>query len=130
LWLVANGGVAPFDGDLDEYQRLVLSDRRGNAKSEKGNGASNKADARKASAQKRAELAALKKRISEAETAQQKLSAEIAKLDAALSDPDLFVSDPAKGAALSKARAEAADKLAAAEQDWLEASGALDEASA
>ena len=26
LWLVADGGVAPFDGDLDDYRRLVLSD--------------------------------------------------------------------------------------------------------
>src|SRR5690606_4847505 len=35
LWLVANGNVVPFDGDLEEYQRLVLSDRRGNGKTEK-----------------------------------------------------------------------------------------------
>jgi len=130
LWLVANGDVAPFDGDLDDYQRLVLSDRRNSGKADKTNGTGTRADARKASAQKRAEVAALKKRISEAEAATQKLGAEIAKLDAALADPDLFISDPAKGAALSKARAEAAAKLASAEQDWLEASDALEAASA
>jgi ATP-binding cassette, subfamily F, member 3 len=129
LWLVAGGNVTPFDGDLDEYQRLVLSDRRGNGKAEKAAGAGKSEDARKSSAQKRAKLAALKKRVSESETAQQKLNAEIAKLDAALADPNLFVADPAKGAALSKARAEAAEKLAAAEQDWLEASGELENAS-
>ena len=28
LWLVADGTVSPFDGDLDEYRRQVLSDRR------------------------------------------------------------------------------------------------------
>src|SRR5206468_4514451 len=27
LWLVANGRVTPFDGDLDDYRRHVLSDR-------------------------------------------------------------------------------------------------------
>ena len=27
LWLVADGKVTPFDGDLDDYRRLVLSDR-------------------------------------------------------------------------------------------------------
>ena len=26
IWLVADGGVTPFDGDLDDYQRQVLSD--------------------------------------------------------------------------------------------------------
>jgi ATP-binding cassette subfamily F protein 3 len=129
LWLVADGGVAPYDGDLDEYQRLVLSDRRGNGKTEKANAAGGGAGGRKTSAQKRSEISALKKRVVEAETAQQKLGAEIAKLDAALADPDLFISDPARGAALSKARAEAADKLAAAEQDWLEASAQLEDAS-
>jgi ATP-binding cassette subfamily F protein 3 len=131
LWLVANGDVVPFDGDLDEYQRRVLSDRRSNGKTDKAaNGNGSKADARRNSAQKRSELAALRKRISQAEAATQKLGAEIARLDAALADPNLFTSDPAKGAALWKARAEAGAKLAAAEQDWLEASDALDEASA
>ena len=48
----------------------------------------------------------------------------------ALADPDLFTSDPAKGARLSQARADAAAKLEDAEQDWLEASGALEQASA
>ena len=28
LWLVADGQVTPFDGDLDDYRRLVLADRR------------------------------------------------------------------------------------------------------
>jgi ATP-binding cassette subfamily F protein 3 len=130
LWLVANGNVVPFDGDLEEYQRLVLSDRRGNGKTEKADRDDGKADIRRRSAQKRAELAALRKRVSEAEAAAQRLSAEIAKLDTALADPSLFTSDPAKGAALAKARAEAGAKLAAAEQEWLEASDALEEASA
>ena len=29
LWLVANGQVVPFDGDLDEYRDLVLAERGG-----------------------------------------------------------------------------------------------------
>ena len=132
LWLVTDGGVAPFDGDMDEYQRRVLSDRKGSGKSgdKTASGNADKADPRKSSAQRRSEMAALRKRVTAAEAATEKLTAEIAKLDAALADPTLFVSDPAKGAALSKARADAGTKLAAAEQDWLEASAALDEVSA
>jgi ATP-binding cassette subfamily F protein 3 len=49
------------------------------------------------------------------------LQAELVKLDRALSDPLLFTQDPAKGSAVSKKRAEAARKLAAAESQWLAA---------
>ena len=49
------------------------------------------------------------------------LNAEIAKLDGALADPLLFVHDPKKGSAVSKKRAEAVRKLAAAEDRWLQA---------
>jgi ATP-binding cassette subfamily F protein 3 len=58
------------------------------------------------------------------------LNAEIAKLDKALSDPLLFTKDPAKGAAVSKKRAEAAKKLEAAEARWLSASEAYEAANA
>jgi ATP-binding cassette subfamily F protein 3 len=135
LWLVADGQVSPFDGDLDEYQRRVLSDRRGNGKAnnkagEKSNGKATPEKAVKTPPLTRSELAALRKRITQAEAATKTLSADIARLDAALADPGLFASDPAKGASLSKARAEAGEKLAQAEQDWLEAAGALEDASA
>jgi ATP-binding cassette subfamily F protein 3 len=49
------------------------------------------------------------------------LQAELAKLDKSLSDPLLFTKDPAKGSAVSKKRAEAARKLAAAESQWVAA---------
>jgi len=138
LWLVDKGGVAPFEGDLDDYQRLVLSDRRNNDKAAKAgkskNGANkndaNGAETSRTSAQKRPALSSLRKRMAAAETEVNKLNAEIARLDEELADPKLFASDPAKGAALSKARTDAGDKLAQAEQDWLEASHALDQASA
>ena len=56
-----------------------------------------------------------------------KLTADIAAIDAQLAD-GLFARDPAKATALSKARAEAADALAQAEEDWLTASADYEEA--
>ena len=130
LWLVANGGVTPFDGDLDEYQRLVLSDRRAHTRNGKSEKAAAPKPASRGGTPLRAEVSALRKRIAQAEALTEKLQAEIARLDAALADPDLFARDPAKGASLAQARAEAGAKLAQAEHDWLEAAGAMEALSA
>ena len=57
-----------------------------------------------------------------------RLTREIEKLDAALADGTLFSRDPAKAAAMAKSRAEYADALAKAEEDWLAAGAALEAA--
>jgi ATP-binding cassette subfamily F protein 3 len=130
LWLVANGTVTPYDGDLDDYRRRVLSDRGGGAKSSDGD---RKAEARagqqRAAAPRRAELSPLRKRIKSAETDVARLGAAIAEIDAKLADPLLFSRDPREAARLAKTRSDAAASLAKAEDDWLEASAAYDTAS-
>jgi ATP-binding cassette subfamily F protein 3 len=130
LWLVADGTVAPFDGDLDDYRRQTLATRGGSASEHRSAGrAPSRADLRRAAAVRRAELAPLRARVSAAEAAIGRLSAEIADLDAALAAPGTFA-DPARAASLAKARADAARALAAAENDWLDASTAYDAAMA
>jgi len=57
-----------------------------------------------------------------------RLTREIEKLDAALADGGLFTRDPAKAAATAKSRAECANALAKAEEDWLAAGSALEAA--
>jgi ATP-binding cassette subfamily F protein 3 len=130
LWLVGDGTVAPYEGDLDDYRRLVLGrDARANGQgAETGNRVS-RTDQRRAAAEKREELKPLKRRIDAAEQAVAKLTAAIAAIDAQLAT-DLFARDPAKATALSKSRAEAAAALARAEEDWLAASAEYEEAMA
>jgi ATP-binding cassette subfamily F protein 3 len=133
LWLVADGVVAPFDGDLDDYQRQVLSDRgSGSDRQQKESAAPrvNRTELRRAAAEKRVELAPLRRRIADAEAAVKRLMQEISRTDAALAAPGLFARDPAKAAALSKARADAVDALARAEDDWLAASAEFEAAMA
>jgi len=74
LWLVSSGGVAPFDGDLDDYRRFVLSDRGSDGKTsdarQKGRAPrGGRAEVRRAAAQMRIELAPLRRRIADAEAA-------------------------------------------------------------
>ena len=125
LLLVSDGRVATFDGDLEEYRKLVLGERTtsgentGRRSKPAGTG---RTAARRAAAEKRIELAPLRRRIAEAEAAIGRLNAEITRIDTTLAEPGLFDRDSTRAAALAKARAEMAAALAKAEEAWLEAS--------
>jgi ATP-binding cassette subfamily F protein 3 len=132
LWLVADRRVTTFDGDLDDYQKQVLSDRGGSAEQRPKNEVMRPArsEIRRAAADKRLETASLRRRLATAEAEIGRRTSELDKLDATLADGTLFTRDPAKAAAVAKARAAAAAALAQAEEDWLEAGAALQAAMA
>jgi len=121
LWLVANRTVKPFDGDMDDYRRLVLSGELGPAPEPGDSGApkSTRTDERRAAAERRSAAAPLRKRLEGLEGRMEKLSEVVAKIDAALADGTAFQRDPAKATELSRKRAEAAQALSALEEDWL-----------
>jgi ATP-binding cassette subfamily F protein 3 len=123
LWLVANGKVTPFDDDLDTYERLTLSDRA------RGGGGKSRRSERRDGAQKRESLGPLKKRAQEAEALVTRLNAEKASLENELAVPETYA-DKKKVAELSRRQGEITSRLAAAEDQWLEAQAALDQESA
>jgi ATP-binding cassette, subfamily F, member 3 len=127
LWIVADHGVTAYDGDLDDYRRLVLSARNGRTAGRERDGERGESRDKSARGQKQARTP-LKQRISEAEAEIARISDIIAKIDAALALPDLFKRDPKQAAQLGKARASAAEALQRAEEDWLTASSRHDEA--
>jgi ATP-binding cassette subfamily F protein 3 len=132
LWLVGNGTVKPFDGDLEEYRRLVLAgafeeEVRPSAKD--ANTASRQ-DERRAAAERRVILAPIRKRIDTIETRMSRLTDIIAKIDAALADGTAFQQDAEKALELSRKRAEAATALDALEEEWLALSSELESADA
>jgi ATP-binding cassette, subfamily F, member 3 len=128
LWVVADRTVTPYDGDLDDYRRLVLS-ARGMRASSRDRGANERGDGRekpqKVKGEKRVPL---KQKISDAEAEIERINGIISKIDVALALPDLFQRDPKQAAQLSKARAGAASALQRAEEEWLAASSSYDEA--
>jgi ATP-binding cassette subfamily F protein 3 len=126
LWVVADRAVTPYDGDLDDYRRSVLTARgmRASSRDRAGNERGNGKPAR-AKSEKRVPL---KQKISNAESEIARITGIIEKIDAALALPDLFKRDPKQAAQLTKARASAADALQRAEDEWLEASSSYDEA--
>ena len=113
LWLVADGKVTPFDGDLDDYRRRVLSDRSDDA------AASRAERGRQAAAQcrptqergrsARADAKPLRQRVDARRGRDRRGSPARSRSSTQRSaDGGLFARDPAKAAALAKTRAESA----------------------
>jgi ATP-binding cassette subfamily F protein 3 len=129
LWLVSGGRVKPFDGDLEDYHRFVLSsDSRENTVGSKSTTRPDPVQARRAAAEKRVDTAPLRKRISQVEGVIAQLTRQLGKLDTTLSDGELFTKDPARAADLSKTRANVVAALAKAEEEWIAVSSALETA--
>lgn len=131
LWLVEGGTVQPFDGDMNDYRKRVLSARStGNGKPEvkpeTADPEKSAQDRRRDAARKREEQAPLRKKLKSLEQDIGKLQKEIEKIDAKLSDGTLFSSEPSKAAEFSKRRSDNEEKIAALEEEWLEISEALE----
>jgi ATP-binding cassette, subfamily F, member 3 len=126
LWVVADQAVTDFDGDLDDYRRMVLSARGMRVSARDAN--SNERGREKPPRGKAEKRVSPKQRISDAEAEIARINGIIAKIDTALALPDLFKRDPKQAAQLVKARAGAESALQRAEEDWLAASSEYDEA--
>src|SRR5438876_505486 len=124
LWVVADRAVATYDGDLEDYRRMVLSANGVRTASRERNGNEREKPQRNRG-EKRTPL---RQQISNAEAEIARIGGIIEKIDTALALPDIFTRDPKQAAQLAKARAAAADALQRAEEEWLEASTQSDEA--
>jgi ATP-binding cassette subfamily F protein 3 len=148
FWLVGRGGVASFDGDLDDYQRYLLDEakrlrelaRQENAADGSTPGRARRSDRavatpqagptpqaqRKQEAQQRQQLAQrakpLKRELEQAEQRMAQLQGEKSGLETRLARP----LPPTEIAHLGKQLKSAADELHALEERWLALSGDLE----
>ncbi len=131
LWLVEDGTVLPYDEDLETYRRTLLAKRGGNkskSKTIEGTGADRKA-ARREAAARRQKIAPLRKNIQEAESWIARLGKQLERIDSELADPVLYEkADPVKITALQKKKADTESELEAAEETWLAATEAFENA--
>ncbi len=113
LWLVDDGTVRAFDGDIDDYARLVLSRTRDEEPKRAPSALAQEAPKRRDAGQSSRKLAAAEEKI-------EKFTQLLARVDEALAAPDAFSRNPQEAARLAAQREELAQALAAAEEQWLE----------
>jgi ATP-binding cassette subfamily F protein 3 len=138
LWLVAEGTCRSFDGDLEEYRRHLLAERRGAASNDRRAKESDEPRApsgptrkqtRRQGAAARAALAPLRQEIKGLEARIAKLTAERAEIERRLADPATYAGNGAGGMVeLQRRLADVAQSLAEAEETWLDRHDALERA--
>jgi ATP-binding cassette subfamily F protein 3 len=126
LWLVKDGTVAPFDGDMSDYRSVVTggaADRREKRDADK----SSKADKRREAAARRAALEPLAKQIRATEGLIERTRKRLDAVEDDLANPALYEKDPIKATRLAKERSELAATIARQEEIWLELSAEYEE---
>jgi ATP-binding cassette subfamily F protein 3 len=127
LWLVADGGVKPYEGDLDDYQDLLLGRRpKGEEKSKPP--ANARQDTRRSAAERRKSIEPLKKSIQEFEKTLNKRQGDLEKLEKALAIPGFYQQSPQKAGLFARKRSEIVAEIERLEEEWLAASEDYEEA--
>ncbi len=121
LWLVKDGNVRPYDGDLDSYRATLLA----------GDDKPAKAPAPKPKRASRDEIATLRQEVSRAEARIAKLEEMRDKLAKKLADPAIYEDERAGDLRVWQAKyAEVMDAMDRAEAMWVAAQENFDKATA
>ena len=128
FWMVSRGGVAPFDGDLDDYQRYLLDEAKRQREAIK--------EAQSQLNKQQAKAAAKPAKVAASPDARRKLATEIERLDAriaslsnegAVLEGKLSLSPlPHEIAELGKRLKSVNDELKTLEDQWLSATETLE----
>lgn len=128
LWLVGDGSCAPFDGTLEDYARQLIEQRRASKRNGGESARNERRDGRRSRAASRAEQAPLRRAVTQAERHLAEIGERKRQLEADLASPETYALPPERLTALQIALVEADKALAEAEEAWVAAYTALEEA--
>ncbi|MGE6471744.1 ABC transporter ATP-binding protein [Serratia proteamaculans] len=134
LYLVHDGQVEVFDGDLDDYQQWLIDlQRQENQqdapdKENNGNSAQARKDQKRREAEFRSQTQPLRKQIAKLEQQMEKLSAELAAVEEKLADSSLYdISRKADLTLCLQQQSQAKSALEETEMTWLDAQEQLEQ---
>jgi ATP-binding cassette subfamily F protein 3 len=124
LWLVADGRVRPYEGDLDDYRRLLLETSAGGPDRGAETAARERSE-RLSAAERRSLLAPLRQASRAAERELERLTSERTVLEARLASPATYTGE-ADPVSLRRRLDALLKEIAAAEGRWMEAEEEID----
>ncbi|MBW8189985.1 ATP-binding cassette domain-containing protein [Neiella marina] len=128
LWLVANGEVVPYQGDLTDYQKLVQLPEEQSIQGDKPTPAQSRKDQKRRDAEFRQQTRPLRQSIERHEKAMDKLSGQVDELEQRLADPAIYEdSNKQELAKLIQQRADVQRKLDDHEESWLADTAEMEE---
>ncbi|MCK7545253.1 ATP-binding cassette domain-containing protein [Marinobacter bryozoorum] len=140
FWLVSDGAVSPYEGDLEDYERWLAERRRDDdepprrdsqatvASQATGLTAEQRKAQKREQAELRKQLSPWKKQLAQAEKSMETAQAKLAELEETLSDASLYdAANKERLKALLGEQASARSALEAAEATWLETGEKLEE---
>ncbi|RUO62983.1 ATP-binding cassette domain-containing protein [Pseudidiomarina insulisalsae] len=133
--LVADARVQPFDGDLDAYHAWLQHQQKGSAQgtdtSTANSGKSDRKAEKREAAERRQRLKPFKDAVSKYESQVQQFETELSRLNELLADNRLYdEANKAKLTELLQQQASQQQALARAEEQWMAAEEALQQAEA
>ncbi len=134
LWLVENQEVKAFDGDIKDYRKHLVDERRQKRRAERDSREGqptkvNRKEERRLRAAARAETANLRTAIRDMDKQMEKLNAQREGLEVKLADPEIYEGSTSKFMALQVELGNIKSKLADIEGTWMAASEELEKAS-
>ncbi len=131
FWLVCDGQVQPFDGDLEDYhqwlkqrtlgQNKAQSNDQSNSSTVEGNEPKrDRKEERRLAAQRREQLRPLKKQLDKLEKQLDNTQSELSEVEQALAEPDIYdATNKDKLQALLKKQGELSQQSEAIEEEWM-----------
>ena len=135
FWMVADGCVQPYDGDLDDYASWLKDRQKAQQASAVTQSVStdtntvkvDKKQDRKEAAEQRERLRPLKQKVQKLEKEMEKLGAELATVEALLGDASIYEADQkAKLQQALQQQGSLKSRLAEVEEEWLMLSDELE----
>jgi ATP-binding cassette subfamily F protein 3 len=127
LWVVSDGGVTPFSGDIEGYRQSVLKKRQS---IEAVNAEKSKQKQTRSASNRRRALVPLRQAVEKAEQRLEKLEAMREEIENRLADSDLYAGPLEKRVTVNKNRDDVIAALERAEQLWEAAANRLEQAEA